>query len=149
MARGNRIDLLRQVATIRDLQHAVAEEKAARSASELHAKTSAQTEKECLREATQENWLGALSGPSLQVEVSRLWSLELLRQEQAVNQATSRVKAATSELERNTAGWHVATIQKDTAHTMVREAAKDNARRREEAALQNASDRHAQRGSKT
>lgn len=147
MRRKRDAEMLRQIAGIRDLQHIAAEAKAARAASALRNKDKVRSESEHQRQFAEESWLGSLSAPPLRMEMSNLWSAELLRQEQVVLRATSDFQAAANELERRTAGWHAAATRRDAAQVMVRKAMKDRIRRREEVALQDASDRHAQRWS--
>ena len=140
-------DELRQVAAIRHLQYIAAEAKAARSASALRKKDEVRKESERARGAVEESWLDSLSAPSLQVEMSRLWSAELLVSERTVRRAMAEAHAESAELARRVAGLHAAATRRDSAQEIVRKAAKARARRREEIALQDASDRHAQRWS--
>lgn len=144
MKNRDRVESLRQISAIRNLQRIAAEGRAARAASAVREKEAAKLESERVREQAAAAWLDVVSAPSLRLDMSHLWSRELGRREQAVRHASASVDTAASELERRTKAWHGARTQCDAAQDMFERALKDQMRRREEDALQDASDRHAQ-----
>lgn len=147
MRRKTDAALLRKIAAIRDLQRVAAEGQAQRAASTLREKSEIRGENERQRTVTEESWLHSLSAPPIRMEIARAWSAALLQQEDAVRHAARECDGAATELDRRTSDWHIATMRCETATDVARKAMKDRARRREETALQDASDRHAQRRS--
>lgn len=144
MRRKTDAALLRKIATIRDLQRIAAEGRAQRAASTLREKGEIHTESEKQRTATEENWLRSMSALPIRMELAKAWSAALLQQEDVVRQAARECDRASTELDRRTADWRIATMRHETATDMAHKATKDRARRREETALQDVSDRHAQ-----
>ncbi len=147
MARKNEISLLKRIAAIRDLQRAGAQAQAGRAAAALREKQSLHGDRERRRQSIEDGWAASLSTPPVQMETAALWSAALLQEDVGVRRASREVDTAAAELQRRTTGWHEATNRRDAAQDMARQAVKDCRHHREEAALQEAADRFAQRGS--
>ncbi len=137
--------LLRQIAAIRDLQRVAAEGEAARAASALRERQEARAESERQRFAAEQSWSETLDSPPLHIELARLWSAIVRQREGVVLQASADADSAAAELERRTTNWHAARMRGDSAHGMARKAVRARQHARDETALQDAADRHAQR----
>jgi len=145
MRRGGNETLLKQVAGIRALQCVAVEARASRAAEELEAKTTIHADGERRRLEIEDRWTQSLSAPVIQTQMLPLLSAAFLKEDEAVRAAADDVEQAASELETRTGAWRAASMHRDNAARMAREAVKERLRHREEAAVQDASDRHAQR----
>ena len=134
-------DQLRQVSAIRDLQRTAAEERAGRAAATMREQEAKKQESERARDETAENWLDAVSAPSISVDMSRLWSVELNRRQEHVSRAGRNVDLAATDLKQRTGDWHLATVRSDSARELFDAARKERRKQREEGALQDAADR--------
>ena len=145
MPRREDVTLLRKIAVIRDLQRIAAQGHAVRAVAAAKEKDQVLLESESALKSDEDVWMNFLGAPSLQVEMFPSWSAILRGQQKAVQLASDAVDAARNVSEQRAAQWHTAEKRCDSASDMVRKAARGAARRQEEAALQDASDRHAQR----
>lgn len=148
MARRPDIASLRKVAAVRALQADRAEDAVLRSAARR-----SDAERQRVDEATrlasvEQGWAGALAGSSLAMDVARSWSVAVVRQKHVLDEAQGVVDRAADEAARRTAEWNRAIAQRDVADDLVRRAAKDASRRRDEAALDEAAERHSLRRSR-
>src|ERR1700684_446824 len=89
-----------EIAEIRALQCLAAETATGRAARILRAKDDQRAECELHCASAAQNWDSAMSAPSLALEVSKLWSVDLLRHEREAARAASDAKAAAQALER-------------------------------------------------
>jgi hypothetical protein len=145
MRRRDEVSLLRAITEIRDLQRAAAEMEAARAAAALREKNDVKSEAERACQSSEERWLNAVQAPAIRLDVMPLWSAHVIREGESARRASSDAEAASAELKRRATDWHAAVARRDAAGALACEAAKDEQRRREEAALQEAADRHARR----
>lgn len=144
MRRREREKQLHQIAAIRALQSVTAEAEAIRASADLREKNAKKEECERALRNAEENWQSVLSAPSLAPEMIPLWSASLLSEDEELRRASRETALAASKVGRASAQWHAAIARRDKAKDLARAATKDRQRRREELALQNASDRHAQ-----
>jgi hypothetical protein len=135
--------MLAEIAEVRRLQCIAAEAAAARAARISRAKNGYQEECESRRASAEESFGRAMSAPSLALEVSKLWSLDLLRHDEAAARAASEAAAASEAFGRSSAAWHAATMRHDFARSVLGDAVRREADKRDETALQDALDRHA------
>jgi hypothetical protein len=145
MRRRNEPAELTRIAAIRELQRASAEAKAAAAASVLRETERVQSASTRARAVAEEGWRQSLETDSFRVEATALWSAALMREEQGVIRATVAVERAQSDVTARATDWNAATLRRDAADDMARDAVRAAARAREDDAVQDASDRHAQR----
>lgn len=147
MRRDSNEALLRQAANIRALQCLAAEARASRAAADLREKNEAHVEGEQRMSAIEERWHASLAESVIRVEMIPLLHVAFAAEGDAVRAAASDVERAQTVLEERTNEFREASMHRDNAEDMAAEARKERMRRREEAAVQDASDRHAQRWS--
>ena len=142
MRRKDEVSRLRAITEIRELQRVAAEMETARAAAILREKNEAKTDAERERQSSEEHWLDAVQAPAIRLDLMPLWSARVMRQGESVQRSSADAEAASAELKRRAGNWHAAVARRDAADTLACEAAKDEQRRREEAALQESADRH-------
>lgn len=148
MRRSANEALLQQVANIRALQCLAAEARASRAAAELEEKNAVHCESERRRSDIEERWSASLVATVIQTEMLPLLSATYVAEEESVRAAAGDVERAEARLEERTVAWRTASMHRDNAQQLAREARKERMRRREEAAVQDAADRHAQHWSR-
>jgi hypothetical protein len=136
---------LKELTIIRDLQRLRAEGEAMTAAAALRAKDDALNLSEEAREASAQSWLDAVSSPSVDPGVTALWSADLRRRGEEVKRAALDVEAASGELDRSRTQYNAATLRRDAIKGLARKAEKEDARKHDDTALQDALDRHASR----
>jgi hypothetical protein len=140
------LNQLRQIAIIRDLQSVAAKADALRAAAVRREADARLEDTQRERDAVEQHWQATLSAPSLDIQTLGWWSSALQRQDGVVQHAAREARNAGQELERRAENFHAATLRSDMARDVVRDFIADAATRRDEAAMQQASDRHLQRG---
>src|SRR5262249_28603518 len=135
----------RTIATIRDLQRQAAETEAARAAVALREKENAKDQAEHDRQSSEENWLNTVQAPAMRLDTMPLWSTHVIREHESVRRASAQAHTASTEMKRRATDWHAAVARRDAADSLARDAAKNEQRRRDEAALQESADQHARR----
>ena len=135
--------MLHEIAVIRDLQRQHAEVAAARAARDCQ-----RAEKECAaceraRDETEESWRSGLLAQSLPLDLMRLWSTQLLRQEQEVTDAEQSVTRAREHRDGRRANWATAVNLSEHAERAASEAFLNELEERDVRALQDVLDRHA------
>jgi hypothetical protein len=136
---------LKELTAIRDLQRLRAEGEAMKSAATLKARNAALSESEEAREASAQSWLSSVSSPSVDPEMAALWSADLRNRGAEVRRAAQDVETASEELGRSRTQSTAATLRRDAMKGLARKAEREDARRHDDAALQDALDRHALR----
>lgn len=145
MPRKPNAAVLRQVAAVREVQCTSAENKALQAAAAVQAKNAAAEESERNRVCAERSWLETVGAPSLSLTAAGCWSAQLRQDEAASQHANRDLEIAKQVLARRSAEWHAAMLRRDIADTVARQARKQELRRRDESALQDALDLHVSR----
>jgi hypothetical protein len=133
---------LAQLAEIRKVQRTAREIEAARSTTALaDAETGLQRETDALIELENE-WQRSMGSAGLATGIAGLWAAAVLHQETVVRSAERAVDEARRKARAATASWRTSLLQHDLACDVLRDARRAMMRRRLEAALTSAADRH-------
>jgi hypothetical protein len=136
---------LAELVLVRDLQRLRAESDAMKAATDVNAGKVALEKSEHAREASVESWHACLAQPNMPHEIAGLWSAEIMRRDALAGAAALRLDAARQELARRATEYDAATLRHDAIKGLARGAWKNDARKSDETALEDASDRHAAR----
>lgn len=120
-----------------------------RAAALARTKVDAKAEKEKQRDATADAWLESVSTESFHPQIAPLWARELLKHERAARDASQEAQRATKEREKNAGLWQAALKRADLANEWLQQGIRRRLHKREEIALQNASDGHLHRRRRT
>lgn len=145
MRRARHDEVAHEIKEVRDLQRLSAEARAGKAASVLQNKEDALEHDVGEQHDLEERWQSAVSENRLPVEMARLWSAALLRQDERVQTAQQDVDLATEQLQRNIAELDAATKRRDEAQDRARKADSASLMRRDEERLVEVLDRHQQR----
>jgi hypothetical protein len=145
MKRSDASRQLAELVLVRDLQRLRAQSEAMRASNEVHAGKTALAEREAARDDSVESWRACVAQPNVPQEIAGLWSAEIRHRDAAAGTAALALDAAQSELMRRAAEYDAAEMRHDTIKGLAREARKRDARKSDEMALEDASDRHAAR----
>jgi hypothetical protein len=137
--------LLKQIVCIREVQLAVAETEATRSASQMNEKQTLRAAREQEREVLEEGWTRAVEMPLMRPDVTGGWASAVLRVEQEVHRANADVARAKAKHDRDAEAFVLAQNLSEAAQVVVRRVRRKQQRRRDEVALQDASDLFLQR----
>lgn len=140
------LSTLKQIAAIRDVQYRAAEAQAAHAAQRLRTKEHAFEERQHEEASAKEHWGRLVSTSSLDLNLLQLWSMEVLRRNDAVAKAAAETEQAAKHLNRRMTERHIAAKRRDIGADLMRKAATAERNRREEGILQKALDRHAYAG---
>jgi len=142
MARKPDLTQLRKIAKVRELQRDAAEAEAAR-ASAMAAERAEELRKIALRrESSMSHWHGLHENGAMPLELITLWSGDVRRESGHLAEAEGRLEAATAAKEECLGVFRTQEQHRKVAKDMVDAAAQEQARLRDEAAIQTAADRH-------
>lgn len=138
-----------EIAAVRELQRLKAEAELAKAASRSRAENKAFDEAAEKKSLTEGNWSRAMAEPSLSLETARLWSSRLVADDGAM--VAAEAKAARAERDKKGRGDELiaATRRLDDARKTQARLRRKQTQKREDAAVQDALDRHLQRRGRT
>jgi hypothetical protein len=142
------IKTLRKIAAVRDLQRARAETAAQRAAITLQSAQLARDEKEHQLAALDQGWRDAVAGTALGTGIAAAWSTALVRQSVSLRESEAERVAAHTDHDRCINEWRFSVLQCDVSHQLADRAVRNAARRRDEARLNEAAERHPGRKSR-
>jgi hypothetical protein len=149
MRREREAAKLAEVAAIRGLQKLRAEAETQKALARSREKSAALEEREKERASSEAGWTAAVSEASVPLESARMWSAQLLKDEDGARRAAQDAAKAEDDAKRRAEERHIAAMRADAAEDLTRRARKHETRQRDEIALQDALDRHLQkRGSR-
>ncbi|MEI9997605.1 MAG: hypothetical protein WDM91_23625 [Rhizomicrobium sp.] len=140
MARAADLMQLRRIAVIREVQAASALALAARAASDAAQSRDTLNDRARACRAAEDSWQAALSTPRLAVETLPFWSAALVRSEDGLRAALRDVETTEAARMECTQAFHAASKRREIAQATLRAARKARAARRDETAMQHASD---------
>lgn len=146
MRRARREEIVQEIAEVRELQRLSAEARAGRAATVLRKKEEDLQEGIEKQQELEQNWQTSVTGSVFPVDMARLWSAALLRQDEHVRAAKNEVDVATEHLQHNLMALNAATRRHDEARENARKAASASLTRRDDERLAEVLDRHSQRG---
>jgi len=141
-------DALRKVAEIRALKLAAAEAQSAQAKARLSQESEQLERRKSELEDTQEHWQQSVSSQALRLEIAPLWGQTVQKMDTQFQQARGQVDRATSAQDAALKALGVADQTAKLADRLARRAAGSYRRDLEEAALNDAADRHLQHGRK-
>jgi hypothetical protein len=134
---------LREIAAIRNLQRQVAEAAAARASKQCRDAEAKLETCKMARQDTEESWRNGLSSEVLPLEFIRLWSWKFDRQSEDVARAKQDVERAYQLRDRTKAAWQTSVTQSGRAEETASRAFDVELEAFDNAAVQDAIDRHA------
>ena len=145
MKRDQAVKQLAEIAGIREVQRMRAETDAMRAATVRAEKERSLSDCERRSRSAHENWLEGVSATSFVPELVHLLARHVIGSDIAVHNVAAEADRAAEELSSRATAFHRAQVRQDLARDAARSAADRDIRRIDEAALQDALDRHAQR----
>jgi hypothetical protein len=136
-------DQLREVVAVRELQRLRAQAETMKAASAVQASQVVLQACERERDTVAERWHDSLSASTVLPEMTVLWSRALRSLNDEAQRAAADERQATADLAQSSVNFGAATARRDAAESLARQAHKQDARKHEEGALQDALDRHA------
>jgi len=140
MPHRDRSRRLKELVQVRDLQRLRAEGEAARAALEAKTRHAMLDESELARDASAERWRMAMSESAVMTELAALWSNDLKRRECDVGEAVRAKETADAQRARRARDYDAALARRDAIKELARKAEKADARKQDDAALQDALD---------
>lgn len=145
MRRRQHLDRMIRIAEVREVQESAAKMRVGRLQAELSRLDEQRREAAAAIAAEEARWVEAVSGASFDLQAARAWRGSVQVKEIDLGLLDQRIGSAKAETRRESEEWRLALACADVARALEDDAARALARHREEAALNEAADRHSQR----
>lgn len=136
-----RVNALRKIAQLRDLQRVAAEMEAARASARLHGLDADRDECLAVLGTDEKSWAAQLTGATINVGMALAWSDAVRNREGDIHRMNQEIWSAESDRSDRIAELQRAVAQADVAGQLASKARRDMARKHEEAVLNDLGDR--------
>ncbi|MGE5566069.1 MAG: hypothetical protein ACM3YN_07945 [Parcubacteria group bacterium] len=146
MRAARQVNAMKAVFEVRRLQELAAEKAAAKAAEALRSAQAGCDERSRQLRSDQEDWARTVTDASLGLPVAALWARQVAQSEAAVKSAEAEVDAAERHNRTRSDEWSAALARSETASELAQAVFRSAKRAREEAALNELTDRASRSG---